>query len=604
MSITSPSTGAAPVSERIVYNGWGFPRGTRTLEFVCEPVKDSALRTIIYSKFKVTLECYLNLGNSTDALVQEAVSSLTQPAAGFRYRGRGMGDIAVNLGGPSDCLWGPFPTMVSLTPHGDQTVKMVWSVEFHIPTCGDARYTGPMEFNYSTTTSTDRSGYATRTYKGHMVIAQTRTTQTNRRVLRSADEWWEKIDPPMLEGFRRVSRERTLSEDKCRLDFSVVDEMMGLNAPPPRVVEAEASHTYTNSQPGQLFVWAGTLEAKYELARDAQAGEAVRAFGKLAEDRIKLLGRPGPLAGLSKKPGTVIPTSFTVADTAIYGKMGVHLTMNYRVAAATLRQILESGGQWRAAPDNDWLVWSSSLGDGLGPRGWAKALAFFPGEDNLVDLCGRIPVPQPKKSRHRKPAELRNPRPEPKKKPAPPKIDPGVWNNFTRAFPAPSRVASWIDYRAALRVETDDGNVAGVTLPAAPLSRAPGGVWDALGDMPTAGDRFLSPSAAEVRSSGGPAALGAAFVQQRHRPMVYVVLEGYAIRASFPVPTPGLKSLSGAALAAVNRPESEGFAQAVVGSAGIDGELPIFGARFRFRYLADAGDGRAATPPANRLLGA
>ncbi len=350
---------------------------------MCEPVLDAAARTIIYSRFRITIEAYLNLGPgvSSDALVNNAVSLLSQPGGALSYVGRGFGDIVVNLRGAMDVCYGPIPKLVHLSPRGsDQTAKITWTVEFHLPTCSDARYRGPMEFNYQTSVSHDRGGLATRAYKGFIRIANGRANQKDRTVRESADGWREKIYPPLLAGFRRVNPpgEFSLSADKCRLDFTITDEELGgENVPPLNVIEAEADHSYSTAQPGRMFDWVGSVSATYDIPKGNGLGltDAIKAFSSLAEDRLdKLLNgkagdKPGPAPALrnkdfvatfgSEKPA-IIPIAFTVSESSIYGQQRVRLDMKYRVAGASLLQIINHGGLFRAAPGR------------TGKRGWRR----------------------------------------------------------------------------------------------------------------------------------------------------------------------------------------------------------------------------------------
>ena len=83
MPSAGTAAGVAVAAQSVEYNGFRWPKGSRTEDFVCEPVLDAAKRTIIYSKFRITISAFLNLGpgNTSDALVQNALSLLTQPAA-------------------------------------------------------------------------------------------------------------------------------------------------------------------------------------------------------------------------------------------------------------------------------------------------------------------------------------------------------------------------------------------------------------------------------------------------------------------------------------------------------------------------------------------
>ena len=528
----------------------------------------------------MTISAYLNLGagNTADVLVQNAVALLTQPAGAFTYYGRGIGDVSINIRGAVDCTWGPFPEMVSLKPHNDQTVAITWSVEFNIPTCGDARYTGPMEFQYDTVIGIDTGGVSDRTYKGFLRIAQNRRRQGDHTVRTSADEYREKINPPLLAGFRRGERNFTTSADKCRLDFSISDtELRGPNVPPPNVVEADAEHSLSTAQAGRLYEYMGSLSATYTIPKGNDLGvfDAIAVFKATLEDRLSGLRKAGVLKVFKKKPG-ILPVSFSATDASIYQEVRVRLDMKYRLVGVRLADILNSGGLWRPVPGSDWDKWSSSLVIPWGPRGGAGLKGYYPGEEQIVDLCARIP-PDP---------IVTTTRPRPRIKPPRPSMQPA---SPATVFPPPAAAESWLSYSAMTRVETDSGTVVGKTLPGSPIRDATAAAgWNASSGMGQSQDQVVAPNDAHLQLGRTS---GETFTQQRTSPTVFVFLSGYAVRAGYQIPTPELVSVNGAELVACNRADrGEYFEQGIVGQGGLDGGVPIYGAKWNLRYalLGDA----------------
>lgn len=645
---------ASPVTA-IQYGGFRFPEGTLTDSFVVEPVKDAAGRTVIYSRFRVTLKCHLNLGpgQSVAALTRSAAILLSQPGQAFRYLGRGLGDFGINIASAKDCMWGPFPTVVELKHHNNQTVRLTWTVEFHLPTtCANPRYDGPMEFNYSTAVDIDRYGLSTRTYKGFLRIAQNRVNPGQRAVLKSADDWRWRIQPPLIPGFRRTERMFELSADKCRLDFSFRDEEFeGENAPPPDVIEADAEHTFSTSSPGKLMEWVGSLTATYIVPKRNDFGvtSAVQAFAVLARDRLTeflkvVPGRAAPgiggalavavrgaldpafVAAKRRVDAAVVPISFAVSDASIYGKKTVRLDMKYRVAGASLADILEFGGLWKPVPrrerppldpavaglfnglvgrvvdgnkaaefrpakgltdTGEFELWSASLkaSNVFGERGTSELVLFYPGEDQIVDLCGTLPG-EPKF------VQLQaNPRPEPRQG----ELRGGALLGLAQAFPPPPPEKSWVSYEATVRTEEDSGVVVGRTLPDEPLTAptAVAGTWNAGQGVPP-----QAASNSGFRTNGAaPSTAGETFAQRRVRPIEYVILEGYAVRAGHPVPVPKVVAVGNRTATPANRTDAgEGFEQAVVGQAHLFGAAPVYAARWRMRYVL-------SDPPATSVIG-
>jgi hypothetical protein len=355
--------------------------------------------------------------------------------------------------------------------------------------------------------------------------------------------------------------------------------------PPGAVIEAEAEHSYSTAQAGRIFEWLGSLSATYVAPKGnpVSVPSAVAAFRALALDRLdtlfKLQARGGggiiggtlaALSGVKFRPN-IVPVSFSVSDPTIYGNKQVRIEMKYRVAGAPLALILNAGGLWRPAPGPDPKAWLTSISANIGPYGDAGLPLYIRGEEQIVDLCARIPADPPRgvidtdltTKRRPRVAELRG----------------GPVGNL---FPPPPAERSWITYMASVRVEVDSGVVVGQTLPdssIADLTTAP--PWNAANGLPTSAGDLFSPG--QVRQSRGA---GTTFAHRRTIPAVYVFLTGYAVRAGYQVAPPALVSAGGVPLALCNRPGHEFIEQSVVGQGGTDGSIPIYGCAWSQRYVA------------------
>lgn len=591
----------------VTYNGFVFPNGTLTEAFSARPVKDAAERTIIYTAFRITVSCVIsNSGASIDRRMQDAMVKLNAPAAPFSYAGRGLGGLTVNLpGGGSDCTWGPFPEEVSLKPYGGIAMKLTFTLAFNVPVQSAARFFGPMEYNYSVSVDIDKAGITRRrVHKGFLRLAQTRVAVNNRAVLGSADTWREKINPPLLEGFRRTPGQFETSFDKQRLDWTITDEEFEGDAVPPRdCIEAEAEFSYTTASPGRIFEWVGNLSAVYTCAKgnDLAVGSALTAFAKLARDRLGAFidGNAGGFAGAFRRlthkgiPATIIPMSFTVGDPSVYGAKRVRLEMRFRVAGASLAQILDGGGLWRPVPDSDWGIWSASIKENIGPRGGANLLLFTPGTEGIFDLG--VPTPAA-------PAKVSNLKPP---KPKKPKFK-FVPANLPSLFPPPAAASSWMGYSTSVKVVEDSGTVVGSTLPISALaSTVANGVgrWNAADEkLPTGTSTALALTPPSTSVSAGTA--GTPFAQRRTAPKTYLVFSGFAVRAGHQIPVPSLLKYGGMDLVPVNTPDSGGFEQGVIAQGGLEGETPIYGANWSMTYLVVGGSksSAVAAPPPNPIL--
>jgi len=586
---------------RITYGGFTFPVETQTTGIIVRPVLDSAGRTVIYNEITVSLRARLS-GPLMDTQTRLIERQLTKTAFPFIYSGRGFG-LAVNVSEARDVLWGPIPGPVEIKPlGGGQAVELKWSVTIHIPDGPGARYRfAPLEFSFGLTFDVDDAGYTTRTYAGFLRVPMTRNAPNVRTLPDSVDEYREDVYPPLLPGFRRTPGSWVIAASKSRVDFTVTDEQMAPNFPPPGVIRATASGRIT-STPGKLLEWTGVVEGDYEIARNGTASVAAarNAFFALVKDRVNhTIDTISRLATTELRadgtgPGTkpcVAPVSFMMAEPDIYGRTRVQYSLTYKVTGANLRSMLQASGLWRPVPGSNWKLWSASLGTVLSARGHA-GLIFSPNDDRIVDLL------QPGPMQH----DLSNRRGQ-------------VGTDFRTipqdVFPEPSPDSSWLSYTNHVYVETDSGVVEVRTLPTEPRTAAgdlggaglsagaaAGIAAGAIDGLWTAGGAaspfyFPPPRTPSQQRKGGLDKKQAP--QRRARQGGALVMVGSAVRVKFAIPQPTATRWGDATLTPANRPDrGEGFFTGVVGNA----IWPVTAARWRLRFLMDTvpSDGVAVVP--------
>jgi hypothetical protein len=607
--------GELPTAMAAIYGTFTFNETTETQAINITPVYDASGRAVVYSVYAITLRTLIAATTTTDAAVQSAVAQLTAPARDFRYLGRGCGDLVINLGRVRDVVWGPKPEVVGLEPCGaGKAVWLTWTVKVAIPTCSDATYAfNVMEFCYKLSYERDKSGYTTRVYSGFLRIPQTRKAESDRTLSDSADAYLEKIYPPLVPGFRRVPGTWVLDESKCRGDFQIRDEEMPPYAPPPGIVECSFEHSYQTTGNG-IYLWHGTINASYEVARDADPAKAVDAFLVRAFERITLAGDmriggglppgaalgPGPgggglagAAGAGPARGDKVPIrpiAASVTEPNAYGRTQARFSLTYLVGGVALSEILERGALWHPAGpkgESGWAEWAASMKTALSPRGYA-AMRFALSDDGIIDLC-RPAQPQQVSPGVPTDAELRTPNTGG----ALAALD----ARLRDMFPPPTKENSWIHYRQYVEISADTGRVVCETLPDAPLPVSAGSAeWDPFAGLPeTTGQGVFPPLGgalaaggalagvggflpATSQSSAGQSAGGRTSVHQRTRPTLYLTLFGEAIRAGYPIPVPALTSVNGARPVLIGKPT---FAQGVV--ANLD--VPIYAARWSLEYV-------------------
>jgi hypothetical protein len=642
----------------ISYNGFVFSEAAETTSLRIRPVKSTDGRTITHSVISIEILDYIVLPIGQELTSQTMVIALTQPACEFFYNSRGTGNIAINTGAIGqkpfdgqtnswDVVWGPMPTMIEMKPMGGGNgIRFKWAVDVAIPTCAGATFFGdeqPMEFNYKLQFDIDRGGYTKRTYSGFVRIPQTRF-MNSRVPFVSADNWRTQINPPTISGFRRIPGKFTLSDDRNRLDFEIVDEQFpSSNALPPGCVEAEASHTFSSKSLNATF-WTSTISATYELATGQNLNTALAAFLPMAQRRITFAANnvalvPGPLRAPALRP-FFQAIQFNMAETKIYDKPTASLSLTYTAIGTTQQELLNKGGLFTPAAPTGFFgrlaagpagaanLWATSLAPILGSRG-ISGLGFDPKGDAILDLCV-LHAPEPPLGDVQMGG---GPKPPSKfvqmgggqlipgiagKSVGGVIASSGADSGLAALFPPVTPNNSWMDFQPWLSVETESGLVIGSTLPPTPLSQgANSGAWQPLVQGLPGGSALEStffPQAADVglgqpgsQNQGSGNSLQATFdnptfVQQRTQPIVYVTLHGYAVRAGFQIPIPQLLTVGGLTATPCGRADrGEGFEQTAIGNVTV----PLYVAKWKLRYVLTPGIPNGSfVVPSNPLLGA
>ena len=579
------------------YNGVTFPTETETVGIESRPVPDSSGRAVMYVVHKITVRATIATANqaagaTTDATLAALRQRLTAYGGEFHYENVGFGNLTVNVppGGPTvgangkarDAVWGPKPEMLSWKPLGQLAAEVTWSVQVAVPECDTATYAfATMEAVFRLQFDKDESGYTRRVYSGHVRIPQTRATVNTRTLSDSADRLLERVNPPPVPGFRRIPGSATLSEDKCRLDYTITDQEIGPNYPPPGVVEVSCSHTASTDQyyGGQ---WFGTIRATYELARDTPRSTAFAYFYSVYEDRARQAqNTPFRLAGPKqgqRAAQVVLVRRLEVSEPEVYGKKGAAFSLTYAFMSR-VEDIVKASGMWRPVPNSNWQRWATSLANtAFHPRGNAK-LRFNPADDAIVDLCAQSQSTLRAGGGPTDTSALRT-----------------IGDKTINPTPPPE--TSWLRYWSVLWLEVLDETVEMKLLPQAPVNpyasspgnpylNSPGAAGFLQGQAPQLYRGPSTPFNTQVYASpyasspGAAGAGGGAVIQQRARPTVAAHLSGFAVRAGYPIAPPALVSVGGVPAVPANR-GGPFFGHWIMASWF---GLPIVGCWWHFRYL-------------------
>jgi hypothetical protein len=591
------------------YNGVSFNAHTRTTSVSVRPEYTSDGRTVMLNRWSLSFETmiYGKTRAECDATANRYRKALSKNGGPFVLTARGIGDIRVNVGRVRDVDNGPKPQELSFDAAvgSELASRLRWSISFAIPECDDAVYQfQAMDFGYSVTYST-QNGYTTRSIRGDLRIPQNRVENGERFPQDSVDRYRERIhlDPP--EGFRpQGGTTVTLSKDRSTLNFEQTHVEMGRNIYPPGVVEASLSHTVTSTSPlggaGQ-----GTFTGNYELPKNGQVRDAVDAFNKAVEARVKQAEAAPAVPGFDgkrTKAQYMFPVAFTVTEPDVYGPRKVSISLTYNVIASF--QAIMASGIWTKLPSQNrdsWRKWWLSVDGVYGPRGTAR-LVYNIGEDRITDLCDVSPITVP--------TDLISPDPQNSE-----------LKNLPDIFKKPPPELSFLNYKCTAIVQSDSGNSLVRTMPqragdanddqgigANPFSITTlmrTGFRNIAGTLITGlfggggvrgGNGLIQPGQGRLENNQIPSGQGRLENNQSDSSAVrskktqwYVIIDGTAMRSYYPIPRPSIESINGFKVVPLDKENQGGFGQTQTHIMGV----PIYAAKWRLKYGVEGDLGKA-----------
>lgn len=545
---------------------------TETIGLDMTAVWDQAGRTIIYVRTTLTIRTVVYSSNIGD--VDNTIATLRQalmtPCGPLVWSGKGGGTITANVvGNPSrDVMYGPKPQYFRVSKIHQLASAIEWQVVVCLPfQCVMPDYQGmPLEVNFKLGFRIDESGWTTRTYSGHMIIAVTRDSPTEIALSDNADDYRNLIVPDPLTNFRRMNQDYTVDEAKSRLDFTVVDQEMGRNIPPPGIISVKASDEHSTSGLG-MSKCKGTISASYELQKGTDSSVARAHFLALVNDRLGAMRAEIALANTAEgNPGAKImcfPNGYTVSEPDIFGKTECRFTAPYQFALPiSLANLLYSTGLWRLSPGlppaavpTTWSQWSASLQGVFGNQGRGLAQLGFSNDDEIIiDLClGQPPEPTVSTLTQGVPNQP-------------------ILKQAQLVNPPPDPINSFFLYESTISLVTADGTIEQKPLAMGAIANlsGPDGVQGNFGN-----------SIGYVPNQ--PQSLGVippTIIQQRCNQSNQIVLSGRCLRYGLPPNAPQLVSIGGVPCTPMTM-EGDGFAQETVGNVG----FPVYMGQWQLRWV-------------------
>jgi hypothetical protein len=492
----------ATASGTFEYNGVSLNDGALRLEIAQKPIMDEAQRTVVCIETTITAHTVIQADAGTDDSLESIRSALTKQGQALTFANKGFGDdLNVNDGfAPNslrDVKWGPVPEVLAWNPIGDdKAAEVTWRVTTWLPpictTNGVVNSKGVMAFNFSMDFAINGKGFTTRTISGYIEIAMTRNGGA-RNMSDCADLYREQIAFPPPNDFKRESQKWTLSADKRRLDFVLVDKQIeSRKAYPPGVLDIRMDHRASWSRAnGQAMILRNTITADIEIAAHLPRMMALKIFLDIAFRKINKHRNAGV---------GVLIDSFDMTE-EMFG-LGSSFGISFRVLK-TLKDILGLGF-WEDLGTTD-LQWRVSVEAAFGPRGFA-GLGLQPDADIIVDLCRpQLPYFQAATTRPNEPQYAQS-----------------QYKNQQ-----PPKDSSWLDFQNQLQP--------GRTVPTA---RQP------TMQTPQQSDEVEDIINNAVFGYSGPAGTSDT-IQQAGRPMYEVTMYGAARRVGYEIPRPGLIAVGG-----------------------------------------------------------
>lgn len=369
---------------------WDF--GPRTKSHVkIDYVSDEADRTIIWSEYLISTKTYVSetippfVGMSLGEKMQILTNVLSHSGGELLYNVDGNSLQFNTEQSNRDLKFGPTPISLEYETVGGTTNIVTWVVKARRMDCTGAANKGIVEKNYTVELAVDRNGYLTKTYSGFLRIANARQGPGSRLPFDNPDSplWREQWVVPVALGFRRESCRRTVSADRTRLDWVIVDVEM----PAPLqegVTFCKARHS-VRTDGLTATVGLATIAATYTMCKGRTKADAHTRFILLVESKI------GPVFGNNRK-AAVFYTGFSLDDD-VFGE-GISFTLNYRINSASLEELLALSGWTNGVKGADPSIWRRTLNAQQDPSLGRLALTFKSELDPIVDLCQTAAPPQ------------------------------------------------------------------------------------------------------------------------------------------------------------------------------------------------------------------
>lgn len=384
----------------LTYNYWTFDAMHRS-KVSNVPVYDDAGRVLKWQEVTIEVEGDIDLRSAVDGGAYSNFSdaalgllrALDEPGHTLHYVNKGFGDFYVNSpqSNVRDLNWGPKPKVLDFVPIGsNQVVHVVWKVVCHVNHCPGAFHKDHVfNLTFEVGYKLDKHGYLQMNVQGGYEIPLTFSTNQgaggNLGVVSSADKWWEKVCPPVRNGFERES-DRRVSRDRRRVDFTVTDKEL----PVPLLSDCtmiEARHRVRGNRQRGFNLWNSTISGTIHVNPRQPRSLSWDRFMVLLSSRInwarsQQLAPNAPASARGIRGVLLTDIDF---EENVFGTEQ-RFSVNYQILGGSLSKILKHAGLWLPVPGTSHAAWTVSMTKPYAPRGINGAEFTFR-DDVMIDLC-------------------------------------------------------------------------------------------------------------------------------------------------------------------------------------------------------------------------
>jgi hypothetical protein len=279
---------------------------------------DESRRAILGVDYLLTLKCIAYGTTETQMGIQLAAmrEKLAVPGGLLTILGLGSGFGTISVGGTFvDLANGPLPQPLEAVPLGQACWELSWAVQFFISECveGAPGALAFLAFNFNTTWRNDFEGLGQRIISGHVIIPQMRNYAAPKTVLHVAEETRGNIVVSVPPNFQRTENTWRESDDKSRLDFTIVDEMLEGDVLPAGITAGSGSFSFSSSDDSGAMAHAvATLSMSLKTAPNQPRNLAGQVFMTAA------LSKQNELSSFDADTGkptiTVVPIRLSIAN--------------------------------------------------------------------------------------------------------------------------------------------------------------------------------------------------------------------------------------------------------------------------------------------------